>query len=99
MKVILQGTFIIAGDNIQDQPASFIHLIFQSVQRLLQQITSISTDLVASAAFQYTQHLNLGAIRIKVLPDPAFEFIDQFTGLCLPFFFFMAILQKINKIP
>lgn len=99
MEMIFQSPLVIARDNTQDQFTSFIDLVFQAMQGFFATNIVHTYGLVPSAAFQHTQHLNLRAIRIEILPYTAFKFIDQLTGLHLPFFFFMAVLQKVNKIP
>ena len=97
--MIFQSTFIIAGNNIQNQTTGFHHLFVQRMERFLQQILSVGTNLISSSSFQYTQNFDIGIIGIEILTNPVFEFFDQFFRLNLTFFFPVTILQKINKIP
>ena len=98
MEMIFQRTFVIAGNNVQYQPASVHHILIQGVKRLLQQILPIGTYLVPPSAFKYTQHVNAGIAGVKILPDAGFKLLYQLPGLILPFLLFVTIFKKIYKI-
>ena len=98
MEMVLEGAFVTARNNVQDQLAGVTDLAAEVIERPAAQIIAESLDLVASASFENRDDVDQLITGVKIVPHPAFELVDQFLRLDLLILLLVAVFEEENEI-
>ncbi len=98
MEMVLEGAFVTARNNVQDQLAGVTDLAAEVIERPAAQIIAESLDLVASASFENRDDVDQLIAGVKIVPHPAFELVDQFLRLDLLILLLVAVFEEENEI-
>ena len=98
MEMIVQRPLVAARNDVEDQLACIADFAVQVVERFTAQVVPESLDLVTAAAFEDRYDVDEFVARIEIIFHAAFELVDQFLGLHLLGFLFVAVLEEEDKV-
>ena len=96
--MVVQGPFIAAGNNIQNQLAGITNLTVEIVVGLASQVISECLDLMASTTLKNGDDVDQLVAGIEIVFHPAFELVNQLLSLYLFGILLVAIFKEENKV-
>ena len=98
VEMVVQGPFVAAGNDVQDQLAGVTNLTVKIVVGLASQIISECLDLMTSATLQNGDDVDQFVAGIEVVFHPAFKLVDQLLSLHFFGILLVTIFQEENEV-